>query len=194
MRCLKSFKYMTSFDSVKKEIELILPESPLDFELVHAQLVLKWVLELKPDADEALKIAALAHDIDRAITKITEKDLSDFSKINEFKKEHALRSSSFIGDILQKHRYSEEIISKVKHLVEHHEVGGDAESDILMNADSLAYFDYNIPSYLKRNGKERTIEKIRFMYKRLSSKAQKLVARMNFSDPEINELVKKSLE
>lgn len=185
---------MINFNDVKEEIESILPRSPLDFELVHAQLVLKWVLELKPGADDALKIAALAHDIDRAVTGITEKDLSDYSKINEFKKEHALRSSTFIADILQKHKYPEETIIKVKRLVENHEVGGDDESNILMNADSLAYFDYNIPSYLKRNGQERTIEKIRFMYKRLSLKAQKLVAQMNFSDQEITELVKKSLE
>ncbi|MFA5754306.1 MAG: DUF4202 family protein [Patescibacteria group bacterium] len=184
---------MRSFDVVKEELELILPKSPLDFELVHAQLVLKWVLELKPDADESLKIAALAHDMDRAITGITEKDLSDYSKINEFKKDHALRSASFITDILQKYEYPEEIIAKVKHLVENHEAGGDDESDILMDADSLAYFDYNIPSYLKRNGQERTIEKIRFMYKRLSLKAQKLVTQMNFSEPEIAELIKKSL-
>ncbi len=185
---------MKKFNAVKEEIESILPKSPLDFELVHAQLVLKWVLELKPDADEALKIAALSHDIDRAITGITEKDLSDYSKINEFKKDHALRSAIFIADILQKHKYSEEIITKVKHLVENHEVGGDDESDILMNADSLAYFDYNIPSYLKRNGQERTVEKIRFMYKRLSPEAQKLVVQINFSDREVKELVEKSLE
>lgn len=187
-------KYMVSFDVIKAEIESILPKSPLDFELVHAQLVFKYVLELKPDADEALKIAALAHDIDRAITGITEKDLSDYSKINEFKKDHALRSAIFITDILRKYECPEEIIAKVKGLVEKHEVGGDDESDILMYADSLAYFDYNIPSYLKRNGEERTREKIKFMYKRLSPEARELVAQMSFSDSEIKELVKKSLE
>lgn len=178
---------------VKKEIELILPKSPLDFELIHAQLVLKWVLKLKPDADEALKIAALAHDIDRAITGITEKDLSDYSKINEFKKEHSIRSANFIAELLAKHEYQEETIKKVKGLVEKHEVGGDSESDILMNADSLAYFEYNIPSYLKRNGEERTKEKIKFMFSRLSDEAKKLVEQINFSNPQIANLVKESL-
>jgi len=47
---------MTKFDLIKREIESILPNSPLDFELKHSELVLKWVLNLKPDADEALKI------------------------------------------------------------------------------------------------------------------------------------------
>lgn len=184
---------MTKFDLIKKEIESILPNSPLDFELKHSELVLKWVLNLKPDADEALKIAALSHDIERAITKITEKDLKDYSKIDEFKKEHSIRSAKFICNILKKHKYSQNIIDKVKHLVENHEFGGDEESNILMDADSLAYFDYNIPSTLKRSGRERTKEKIKFMYKRLAAKAKKLVNLIKFKDQEIAELVKESI-
>lgn len=180
---------MTKFDLIEKEIENILPNSPLDFELIHAKLVLKWVCELNPDADEALKIAALSHDIDRAMTGITEKDLKDFSQINEFKKEHSIRSAKFICDILIKHGYSPEVIEKVKHLVENHEFGGDTETNILTDADSLAYFDYNIPSYLKRNGKERAKEKIKFMYSRLSEKARNLVKEIKYADKEISDLV-----
>ncbi|MEK6757790.1 MAG: HD domain-containing protein [Nanoarchaeota archaeon] len=184
---------MTKFELIKKEIESILPNSPLDFELKHSKLVLKWALNLKPNADGALKIAALSHDIDRAITKITEKDLKDFSKIDEFKKEHSIRSAEFICNILKKHNYPQKIIDKVKHLVENHEFGGDEESNILMDADSLAYFDYNIPSYLKRNGAGRTKEKIKFMYKRMSAKAKKLVNQIKFKDQEIARLIKESI-
>ncbi|MFA6908325.1 MAG: DUF4202 family protein [Patescibacteria group bacterium] len=180
---------MSKFDEVQQEVESILPRSPLDFELVHSRLVLKWVCILRPDADEALKIAALSHDIDRAVTGITEKDLKDFSKLNEFKKEHSLRSAQFIGEILLKHQYPQQIIEKVKHLVGNHEFGGDEDTDVLTDADSIAYFDYNIPSYLKRNGKERTKEKINFMYNRLSERAQQLVREISYSDGEIAELV-----
>ena len=84
---------MGKFGLVKKGLKNILPNSPLDFELKHAELVLKWVLKLKPRAGKALKIAAFSHDIDRAVHKITEKDLEDYSKINEFKKEHSIRSA-----------------------------------------------------------------------------------------------------
>lgn len=181
--------HMSKFDLIKEEIESILPKSPLDFELTHANLVLKWVCKLKPEADESLKIAALSHDIDRAITGITEKDLKDFSQINEFKKEHSIRSAKFICDMLIKHKYSPEVIEKIKHLVENHEFGGDTETNILTDADSLAYFDYNIPSYLKRNGKERTKEKIKFMYNRLSEKAKDLVKEIKYTNEEISELV-----
>jgi hypothetical protein len=183
---------MDKFDSLKKEIERILPESPIDFELKHSELVLKWVLKLKPDADESLKIAALGHDIDRAVHKITEKDLKDYSKINEFKKEHGLRSAKILNDLLKKYGYNPQIIERVNKLVENHEFGGDEDSDVLMEADSLAFFDYNIPSVLKRNGYERTKKKIRFMYDRLSLKGKKLVKEMKFQDKEIEKIVKEA--
>ncbi len=185
---------MDKFDALKKEIESILPESPIDFELKHSGLVLKWVLKLKPDADEALKIAALGHDIDRAISKITETyDLKDYSKINEFKKEHSLRSAKYLQDLLKKYNYNKKIIEKVKKLVENHEFGGDEETNILMEADSLAFFDYNLPFYLNKNGKERAHKKIRFMYDRLSLKGKQLVKEMKFQDKEIEKIVKEAI-
>jgi hypothetical protein len=185
---------INKFELLKKELEEILPNSPVREELMHSKLVLKWLLKLKSDADEALQIAALSHDIDRAISKITEKDLKDYSKIHDFKKEHAIRSASYISEIMKKHNYSNEIINRVKHLVENHEVGGDEDTNILTDADSLAYFEYNIPFYLIRNGKERTKEKIKFMYKRLSfEKSKGFVNQMNFEKLEIRNLVRESL-
>ncbi len=184
---------MTNFQAIQAEIESILPKSPLDFELVHSRLTLKWAMQIKPSADEALKIAAIAHDIDRAITGITEKDLDNYSKIDKFKQEHADRSAQFISEILQNHQYPIEIIEKVRHLVSRHETGGDEESNVLMSADSLAYFEYNIPSYLNRYGEERTKEKIKFMYNRLAPAAKELIGAINFPDKYISSLVKKSI-
>src|SRR3989338_2191134 len=137
---------MQSLDNIKQEILDTLKNSPLDFEATHAQLVHKWVLILKPDADESLQIAALSHDIDRAISGISEK-----------------------------HKYPKTVIQKVKLLVEGHEVGGNEEINILRDADSIAYFEYKIPSYMKRNGYERTKEKIRWMFVRMSPEAKVMI-------------------
>jgi hypothetical protein len=180
--------FMSRFDILKSEIDSILPKSPFKIELKHSEMVLKWVLKLKPNADEALKISAIAHDIDRAITGITEKDLKDYSKIDSFKKEHAIRSAKFTCDIMQKHKYRQEIIEKVKHLIENHEEGGDDETNILTNADSIAYFEYNIPSYMERNGRERTKEKIKFMYKRLSEPGKLMIHQLHFDDKSVEKL------
>jgi len=185
---------MDKFNLVKKEIAEILPKSPIPFETKHSELTHKWLLKLKPDADEAMQIAALAHDIDRAFTGITEKDCKDYSKIDEFKKEHAIRSAKFICEIMKKHGYDKKMVDKVRHLVEAHEEGGDADQDIIMSADSLAYFEYNIPGYIKRYGPEQTKKKIHFMYKRLPEKAKKLVREMKFEDKEVGRLVGEGIE
>jgi len=182
---------MNKFDSLKKEILDIALKSPIPNDRDHSESALRWVLILKPDADEALQIAALSHDIDRGITGITEKDCKDYSKIKEFKKEHAIRSAKFIGELMKKQGYNPTAIKKVKHLVESHEEGGDEEQNILMQADSLAYFELNIPMYLDRYGREQTIKKIQFMYKRLSEKARQSIHQIKFAK-NINELVKEA--
>ncbi len=184
---------MAKFDLVKKEVQQLLPKSPIVFELIHSKLVFKWVLKLKPDADEALKIAAVAHDIDRAITGITEKDLKDYSKIDAFKQEHAIRSAKFICKILRKHKYEKKIIDKVKHLVENHERGCDKESKILCDADSIAFFEYNIPFYVKRYGKEQAKKKIQFMFKKLSPASKKVVRTMRFRSKVSTKLFKEAI-
>ncbi len=182
---------MQKIEDLKKEILNILRKSPIDPDTatMHAQLVHKWVLALKPNADEALQIAALSHDIEKAFTGITEKNLKDYSKINEFKNEHAERSAKFISEILKKHNYSDDIIHKVKLLVSNHEMGGDEESNILRDADSIAFFEYNIPSYLKNNGRERTKKKINFMYKRMSSNAKETVKHLTYENLETKKIV-----
>jgi len=149
-------------------------------------------LKLKPDADEALKISALAHDIERAVTGITEKDLKDYSKIHEFKKKHAIRSAKITIEMMEKYDYDKQTTEKVKRLIEAHEGGGDEEQTILMEADSLSYFDYNIPHYFERYGKERTKGKIQFMYNRLSQKSRDLAKQIKFKDKVIEDLFKEA--
>lgn len=182
---------MSKFDSLKDEIKDIASKSPIPNDREHSEAALKWVLILKPDADEYLQIAALSHDIDRGVTGITEKDCKDYSKIKEFKKEHAIRSANIIGDLMEKYGYDEAAIEKVKCLVESHEEGGDEEQNILMQADSMAYFELNIPMYLDRYGREQTIKKIQFMYIRLSKEARQSINQIKFSD-EIKELIKEA--
>jgi hypothetical protein len=185
---------MNKFELVKKEIWSIIPKSPIVSDLEHSKLILKWILILCPDASEELQIAAIGHDMERAITGITEKDLSDYSKINEFKKEHAIRSAKFVSEVLEKCDYPKEKMDKIKHLIENHECGGDPESDILKNSDSLAYFEYNIPVYLEMNGKQRAIEKCKFMYERLSDDAKELVKNIKYKDKKITDIVKRAIE
>ncbi|MDD4289752.1 MAG: DUF4202 family protein [Patescibacteria group bacterium] len=185
---------MNKFNLLKKEIWSIIPKSPIKSDLKHSKLVLKWVLILCPNACEELQISAIGHDIERAITGITEKNIKNYSKIKQFKKQHASRSAKLLSEILKKYNYSNKQINQVKYLVKNHDTGGDSDVEILMSADSLAYFEYNIPFYLKNYGEERTIEKCRFMYERLPESAKKLVKKIKYKSKKIDIIVNRAIE
>ena len=181
------------FEKVEEKIKEILKESPLDFEVKHAELTHKRLLELLPNADDAVQIAALAHDIDRGVYKITETyNLKDYGNIDEFKKEHAIRSSKVISDLLEKEGLDKDFIDKVANIVRNHEIGGDEETSAVMDADSISYFDYNIYEYFKKNGAERLKNKVKFMASRVSPRGLEIIKKINCNNDEINDLVKES--
>jgi len=64
---------MDSIDRAKRRIRVIIEGSRVPEDLRPADNPLKWLLHFEPEADEALQIAALAHDIDRAINEINGK-------------------------------------------------------------------------------------------------------------------------
>jgi len=48
---------------------------------------------------------------------------------------------------MQKHDFNEKTIEKTKFLIENHETGGNGDVEILMEADSLSFFDNNLEHY-----------------------------------------------
>ena len=66
---------------------------------IHSKNTLQWLLRLKPDADEGLQIAALGHDIERAIEerKVKRQDFEDY---DAFKQAHARDSASILRKLM----------------------------------------------------------------------------------------------
>jgi len=183
---------MNKFDLIKDKIIELLKNSAVEEDYVHAQYVWKWVLKLKPDADTALQIAALGHDIDRAIPdKMIKK--GDYTNYDEYKKYHALNSAKIIGELLEKYGFDEKVISKVKLLIENHEVGGEGDAEVLKESDSLAFFEHALPFHIKAHTHQETKDKIKFMYTRLSENSKELINKFKFQDEQINNLVKETI-
>lgn len=181
---------MTKFQEIEEEIIKIISEGFGSYwNLIHAKKVRETLLELKPDADEALQIAALAHDIERSITGETDSKLKDLSNYDKYKEEHAKRSTKIIKEILERHCCNKEFISRVYGLVEKHEVGGSPEIDLLKDADSITFFKFDIYLYLEDNNPEKTKGKIKFMYGRLSDKAKETIKNLKYNSEEVRELV-----
>lgn len=145
-----------------------------------------WLRKLKPDADEAMIIALLAHDIERAFLKNRRPPIAGTKWSDEkYSLWHGKRSARLIGDFLKKIGAKPEFISRVKRLVVWHEIGGDEDRDLVKDVDSVSFFENNIEFFLtkkrelekftkKRITKDDLKEKFDYMFNRISSeKARK---------------------
>ena len=180
------------FVKVVAEIKEIIKGSSFKMDPAHSETVLENLLTLNPEADDAEQIAALAHDIDRSMNDIRIKR-EDYDDYDKYKQDHALKSAEVICGILEKAGYDETIVNKVRRLVENHEVGGEEDTERLKEADSLTFFQVNIPYYQETHPPQEVKDKIRFMYTRLSDEAKKMVKGIDYPK-EIRSLVLNTIE
>lgn len=153
--------------------------------LKHFDRTVYWLLKLKPDADEAMQIAAVAHDIERAfkdprrmeVVKKSDKGFKD----DHYLKYHPEKGAEIIGEFLKKEGASQETIERVKKLISKHEVGGNDDENFIKDADSVSYFENNIGHFITRISeevsKEKIKEKFNWMYDRITSPKAKEIAR-----------------
>jgi hypothetical protein len=101
-----------------------------------------WLLELAPDAREALVLAALTHDIERHFPGGPVQDFAsgrwDDPAYNDA---HAERSAEIVAAWLREQGAAGALIRDVRALVRRHEFGGDPDADLLQAADSLSFLE-----------------------------------------------------
>ncbi len=184
---------MNSIDRVRESIEAVISGSSVPEDPVHSKNTLTWLLKLKPDADEALQIAALGHDIERAIDQRKVRR-EDFEHYDRFKAAHAHNSAEILKEIMLDCGVDETLIEQICALVRRHEVGGDERSDLLKDADSISYFEVNLPHYYNRHGWDETKRRCLWGYKRLSEKMKTLAAKLTFENDELRALMRITIE
>lgn len=179
----------TSVERAKQRIRLIIAGSQMPEDSRHADNTLEWLLRLQPDAGDALQLAALAHDIDRAIEEIKVRR-ADFDDYDAFKVAHARNGADILRPILTACGVERHIVDEACRLVRVHEVGGDPGSDLLKDADSISYFDVNLPLYFKREGWAETKRRSRWGYLRLSARAREIVENIGCEEEAANHLLR----
>lgn len=184
---------MNSIERTKQNITKIIAESTVPEDPVHARNTLKWLLKLKPDADEALQISALGHDIERALEKHKVRR-ANFQDYDEFKAAHARNSAEILRDVMQECGVQERIIEDVYRLVCRHETGGDTRADLVKYADSISFFEVNLPLYFERNSCEETKRRCIWSYKRLSERMKPHVINISYGNRELECLMKQAIK
>ena len=183
---------MDNIECAKQEIRAVISKSVVSEDPVHAENVLEWVLKLKSDADEALQIAALAHDIDRADERRKVRR-SDFNNYNKFKAAHANNSAKILKEILHECKVEQSIVDEACRLVERHEIGGDPHSDLLKDADSISYFEVNMPLYFQREEYEETLKRCIWGYQRLSPKMKEICQNITYTHHSLVKILKEAI-
>ncbi len=180
---------MNNIDCAKQKIRAVIAGSRVPEDPRHADNTVEWLLRLDPDADQALQLAALAHDIDRAddVRKIKRADFDDY---DAFKSAHARNGAEILRSILIRCDVEGDVADEACRLVEVHEVGGDPRSDLLKDADSISYFDVNLPLYYQREGWAETKRRSLWGYRRLSARAKELVNKTCYQDERLIQLLR----
>ncbi len=183
---------MDSISHAKQKIREIIAGSHVPEDPHHAENTLCWLLKLDPLADQSLQIAALAHDIDRAVEahKVQRVDFSDY---DTFKSAHAKNSAINLRKILNECGVERDVVDEACRLVVHHETGGDSRSDLLKDADGISFFEVNLPLYYHREGPAETRRRCVWGYQRLSSRMKKVAQNMTYESEELTLLFKEAI-
>jgi len=149
----------------------------------HFYRTVYWLQQLKPNAQESLLVAAIAHDIERASFGANDPILMERAKLldDSVLEHHQAEGAKIISEFLKSMDAEKGFIKKVSDLIRYHEVGGDEDQNLLKDADSISYFENNAGRYISRYtpgiGKELVAKKINWMFNRITSNEAREIAR-----------------
>ena len=113
----------------------------------HLVCALDWLDRLAPGSHEAVRLATLTHDMERAFPG---PDSPQMESLNDpdYNRLHSERSARIVGTWLRENGASDALVHGVEALILAHETGGWPEADLVQASDSLSFFDTNIDLFL----------------------------------------------
>ena len=113
----------------------------------HLLRSLEWLDRVAPDQREAVRLATLTHDMERAFPG---PDQPHSAKMVDavYERLHSERSARIVGGWLREQQADESLVADVERLIVAHEVGGWPEANLVQAADSLSILDVNVDLFL----------------------------------------------
>lgn len=113
----------------------------------HLIRTLEWVEQVDPDASEAVRLAAVTHDMERAFPG-PDQPVATSPIDPVYEQAHADRSACIVGEWLREREADPVLIEDVVRLIRAHETGGWPEADLVQAADSLSFLEINVELFL----------------------------------------------
>lgn len=162
---------------LERLIAFVRQRYPLPEHLIGTE---RWLVRLAPEADEALRAAALLHDVDRLFPLEPGESVPPGYAFDDRESLlwHGRRSARFARRVLEDLGAEPGLVEGVVPLVARHEVGGDERLDALMDADSLSFLESNVGYFLRKiTADEASVRrKVDYMFGRIRSAAARELA------------------
>jgi hypothetical protein len=134
----------------------------------HALDAWQWVLRLQPDADLAVQVAALFHDVERLLSEPDARVEHKAENYQIFKDAHAALGAELTCTLLEELNVDAATRERVSWLVSRHERPGEDSALALLNdADALSFFSLNSSGFIRYFSLEHTRRKVAYTLARL---------------------------
>jgi hypothetical protein len=137
----------------------------------HLERTRDWLLVLEPDASDALQLAAVLHDIERAVPEQEPRSGPAWPAMdyNDWHQDRAMRVAA---SWLDEQGADPVLLAETCALIRVHEDGGWPDADLVQAADSLSFLEVQVEMFLARVrsgviAADEAEEKFRWMYERI---------------------------
>ncbi len=150
---------------------LVVNGEPRPKELAHSEMMTEWVRRLRPDADEALLLAARAHHIRRwesprsSYPEGRKGYLRWRTDLHEF---HA----RVTGEILVECGYDEATVARVQQIIRKHGLGRDPDVQVMEDALCLVFLETQLTDLIADLAEETMANVLRKTWKKMSDAAR----------------------
>jgi hypothetical protein len=155
-------------------------EENYPYNRTHLIKSLEWLDRIAPGSPEAVRLATLTHDMERAFGG--RDAIPIVMNDRAYEKAHSDRSARIVGQWLAANGAEPELVARVESLIRIHEWGGSVEADLVQAADSLSFLETNVDvmiGFVKsgKYSKDEIISKVDAMYARIGLPLAKELAR-----------------
>lgn len=147
--------------------------------LIHHLKTRDYLLMLDPDVSVEAQIAALTHDIERQMSNKVPTPENETEYDRKYLIDHGKNSANYVTNFLKKNKVKLDF-DKLNFLLTNHELGGDDETDLLRDADSLSFLEVVAEHFAKKFSKEFSKHKFRYMFDRIENEKAKELAKPLF--------------
>jgi len=160
-------------------------------ELVYAQWLTDWVLRLRPDASEELRLAARCQHLRRWEVPRSSYPMTRVGYLQwreGLKKFHAQRA----GEILKEVGYPEEIIRRVQNLNLKKDFPKNPETRVLEDALCLVFLEHQFADLAAKTAEDKMINAVQKTWKKMTEQARAKALELSFGEKE-KKLIEKAL-